>query len=374
MNCWIELNGEALLSNFRAFEDILGGKGLVPVLKSNAYGHGLREIYSLLSKANPSWIGVIYTDEAKVLRDLGFQKRILMLGPIFEKDLNTAQELDLDILIDGPSLFSSWKKLAKRPRAHLKVDTGLSRRGFDLQTFEASIGDFQKCKEDIVGIATHLANVEDTENLDYTDFQFQNFDSAIRILKNNGWDALLSHAASSAAGLLIQPPHFSLTRVGISLYGHWPSEIVQQSYLRSGFQETAKTLKPVLSWKTKIASTREIPAGTFVGYGCTFKAPQAMKIAVLPVGYYEGYSRICSDHGAYVLIGGKRCPIVGRICMNMLMVSLEACPGAEEGDLVTLIGSDGNETISAEHLAEWSQTIQYEFLSRLHPQIPKKVL
>jgi alanine racemase len=221
-----------------------------------------------------------------------------------------------------------------------------------------------------VGIATHLANVEDVTNTDFAHLQMNRLLQAIHYLKAEGFTSLLTHCASSASALLIKEPKFDLNRIGISLYGLWPSEKTRLSYFASPNQFDA-FLRPVLSWKTRISSIREIEEGDFVSYGCTFKALHKMKVGVIPVGYYEGYPRLAAGRGAYVIVRGRRCMIIGRICMNMAMIDLDNSPQANVGDVVTLIGRDASEEVSAEQLAQWAETIHYEVVARLNSEIPK---
>jgi alanine racemase len=183
----------------------------------------------------------------------------------------------------------------------------------------------------------------------------------------------LRHAASSASSLLMRDSHFDLVRLGISLYGVWPSPMTKVSYLQ--LNSKVADLKPVLSWKTEITTLKKVHAGQYIGYGCTYRANHEMDIAVLPVGYNEGYPRIAGESPAYVLIKGQRCPIVGRICMNMMMVDVtHVSKKLIIGDEVVLIGPSGDETVSAADIATWSKTIHYELFSKLHPAIPRHVV
>jgi alanine racemase len=184
---------------------------------------------------------------------------------------------------------------------------------------------------------------------------------------------VIRHAASSASSLLMKSSHFELVRLGISLYGVWPSQLTKVSYLQLNAKVAA--LKPVLSWKTEITTLKKVHAGQYIGYGCTFRANREMDIAVLPVGYNEGYPRLAGEGSAYVLIRGERCPIVGRICMNMMMVDVtHTSANLKLGDEVVLIGRCAEETISASDLGNWSKTIHYEIFTKLHPDIPRIVV
>lgn len=372
MHCWIEISRGALLHNYSVFVEILGENRVVPVLKSNAYGHGLEEVYEVLQETKPKYIGVTYTNEARVLRSRGFSGRILNVGPVVEEDIRESAILDVELILASEDMLDFWRKEAKRPKIHLKIDTGLSRRGLSLEEFTKQLSKLLVHKNEIVGIATHLANVEDVTNTDFARAQLDRFLQAIKLAKGAGFESLLRHSASSASALLIKEPKFDLNRIGISLYGLWPSEKTRLSYYATPHLFELH-LRPVLSWKTRISSVRYIKEGDFVGYGCTFKASHKMKIGVIPVGYYEGYPRLAASHGAYVLVKGRRCSILGRICMNMAMIDLDNSPSANVGDLVTLIGRDGNEELSADQLAHWADTINYELVTRLNSAIPRLI-
>ncbi len=371
MHCWIELSRGALLHNYDLFTRLLGQTHVIPILKSNAYGHGIEEVFQALQERDPPWLGVTYTSEARILRSLQYKGRILNVGPFNKDDLESSFELETELLMDTEDRIQAWIKLSHRPKIHFKIDTGLSRRGFSLEQLKALAPSLLPYKNEIVGIATHFANVEDVTNTNFAQHQIQKLTQAVTYVKEQGFSSLLTHCSSSAAALLIPAAKFDLSRIGISLYGLWPSEKTRLSFFASSKIPSDIYLKPALSWKTKIFSTREINEGDFVGYGCTFKALHKMRIAVVPVGYYEGYPRLSSGRGAYAIVRGRRCSIIGRICMNMMMIELENCPQAEIGDVVTLLGRDANEEVSAEKMGEWADTINYEIVTRLNPAIPK---
>jgi alanine racemase len=370
MHCWIELSREALLHNYQIFCKILGKEHVVPILKSNAYGHGLHEIYKTLQEAEPHWLGVTYTSEARLLREWGYSGRVLNVGSLLEEDLPASYDLKVEPLVGSADMLEVWLNLNKRPKIHIKIDTGLSRRGFSVRQFEAALLRLLPFKKDIVGIASHYANVEDVTNTDFARRQLNQLLQAIDLAKQAGLDTFLIHCSASASSLLIKEPKFDLNRIGISLYGLWASEKTRLSYFATPNQFEIY-LKPVLSWKTRISIIRDIQEGDFVGYGCAFKAVHKMRIAVIPIGYFEGYPRLAAGRGAYVLVHGRRCPIIGRICMNLTMIDLDNSPQTRLGDIVTLLGRDENEEVSAEQIAQWADTINYEIVTRLNPGIPR---
>lgn len=371
-HCWIELDKQALIRNFQFFVSRVGYERFAPVLKSNAYGHGLAQIYDMLKDQNPRWICVNYIFEGIKLRDLGFKGRVLVVGPLLAEELEQAAEADLDVTIGNEELLGSWLTMTCKPTAHIKFDSGMSRQGFNPEQGQALGNRLWQYRESIAGVSTHFANVEDVTDNEFAMKQLKRLNSVRSIWTALGYK-LLYHAASSASAMIIGESQLDLCRVGISLYGLWPSSSTRLSYAK--LYPQLAPLTPVLRWKTRVTTIRELKGGEYVGYGCTFKASRPMKIAVVSVGYYEGYPRIAgNDSRSFVLIRSKRCPSVGRICMNMMMVDVSSLELVEVGDEVTLLGVDGDEAIGADDLAAWSQTINYEVVTCLNGQIPRIIV
>jgi alanine racemase len=366
----LDISAEAVRNNYRQFCRVAGKHRVAPVLKANAYGHGLKQIYDALKGEGMPWLCVNYLTEAKALRDYGFTGRILIVGPPVERDLPFAAEIDAEMTLGNPQVVDAWIKAKKKCRIHVKVDTGLSRQGFLPSEIAPIAESLKPHKDKVVGIATHFANVEDVTEHAYADHQLAEFQKAKKVFEAAGF-SLLAHAAASAPALILAASRFDLVRVGISLYGVWPSSITRVSYLQ--LNDKVLDLKPVARWITEVTTVKAVKAGQYIGYGCTFRSIRDMRIAVLPVGYYEGYPRIAGENASYVLIRGKRCPLVGRICMNMMMVDVTHLDRVEVGDPVTLIGEDGGDQVSAGDVAGWSKTIHYELLSRIHPEIPRQL-
>lgn len=367
MRCSIQLDGEALRHNYLTFKNLSAPSVAIPIVKSNAYGHGLEQVYDALKPLSPPWFGVNYLTEAEQLRSFGYQGRILVVGPLSATQVERAGELDLDIFLVEPLMLEAWFTAKRRARAHLKIDTGMSRQGFLPEQISVLIPRFQNVKSDLVGLCSHFSNVEDVLAQSYALQQLKTFDGVAVQMKEAGFD-LMHHMAASSSTLIMPNSRFALTRIGISLYGLWPSRTNQLSFLQS--QSERIELKPVMQWMTEIAIVKKVNAGQYVGYGCTYKALRDMRIAVLPVGYYEGYPRLASNRG-HVLIHGEQCPIVGRVCMNMMMVDTTHLKDVTVGTPVTLIGKDGNETVEASMIGDWAETIHYEIVTQLNPAVPK---
>ena len=370
MYSWIEINKAHLAQNCAAFISLLGKERFAPVLKSNAYGHGLEPFYKLLSEYDPEWICVVYLQEAEILRNLGFQKNIFIVGPVPPKDYSWARKLDAQIPVYDLQSLASWSADKKRPLGHLKIDTGLTRLGLSLEELEQAMPQLLSCKESLRGVYSHFANVEDVSNLRFAHSQIDRLKKARQLLQDNGIN-LRSHISSSASSLIIPEARMDLCRIGISLYGFWPSELTKLSFHTLN-EMPAFHLKPVLTWKTKVVQVRDIPRGRYIGYGCTFQAPHAMKIAVLPVGYNEGFPRVSSNKNTSVWFCGERCPVIGRICMNLMMIDITHVDSVDEKDPVTLIGDFPD--VSATRLASICDTISYEIVTRLNPLIPRLLI
>ncbi|MEZ4743623.1 MAG: alanine racemase [Bdellovibrionota bacterium] len=371
MYTWIEIRKSALLNNYHIFCKMLGRKRVLPVLKSNAYGHGLREVAQLLTEDGCDQFGVNYLYEAEHLRSLGFSGRIIILGPIAQADLIATFKLKAEVFVGSESVLQAWKAMGSRPKAHIKFDTGMSRQGFLVSKAESLANDLLSYANDVVGLCTHLADVEDVLEHEYAYEQIANFKQVVHQFKKLNF-RLESHVASSASSLLIEESRFDLSRIGISMYGFWPSKATRLSYLKDHTQ--LANLQPVLNWRCSIANIKTVRSGQYIGYGCAFRAVKDMKIAVLPVGYFEGYSRIAGEHSSHVLVKGRRSPVVGRICMNMMMIDVSHIDDLTIDDSVTLIGMDGDECLRAEDLADWMQTIHYEVVTNLNSCIPRRVI
>ncbi len=221
------------------------------------------------------------------------------------------------------------------------------------------------------GASTHFANIEDTTEHAYAEQQISTFARVVERLRAAGHDVPIVHAACSAATLLFTRTHLDLARIGIALYGIWPSKETYVSCLERG--KPTLDLRPALTWKTRVAQVKAVPEGSYVGYGGTFRATRESRFAVLPVGYHEGYDRALSNV-AHVLVRGRRAPVRGRVCMNMMLVDVTDVPGVALEDEVVLLGAQGEERIRAEQVGVWCGTIPYEVVSRIHPALPRVVV
>ncbi|HEX4824598.1 MAG TPA: alanine racemase [Candidatus Polarisedimenticolaceae bacterium] len=371
---WVEVDAAALTNNVAEFRRRLGtGPKFGAVVKSNAYGHGMREVAGIVESAGADWLCVNNIDEGVALRATGTKLPILIMGYVELASLHAVVENQLDPIVYNDETLDKLEALAAAARkkigVHVKVETGTHRQGVLERDVPAFVKRIQKSNAlTLAGVSTHFANIEDTTDHGFAEQQIAAYTRILESISVIGAWPLLRHSACSAAVLLFNRTHLDLARVGISLYGLWPSKETYVSCLERG--KASLDLKPVLTWKTRIAQVKDVPEGGYVGYGLTWRATRPTRIAVLPVGYYEGFNRELSGL-AHVLVRGKRAPIRGRICMNMCMVDVTDIPSASLEDEVVLLGKQGDEKLTAEQLAAWCGTISYEIVSRIHPSLPR---
>lgn len=374
---WIELSEKALAKNVRGLSRLAGGSRLAVSVKSDAYGHGLEPIVGMLQKRpEVDYVTVHSLEEAQRCRAHGWDRRIMLLGPAPLDSLEAVFEHDLEPVVFTKEALRRLgvlsNKLNKKLRTHLKLETGTYRQGVPEKSLRAFAGIYKKYSllGKPYGAGMHFANIEDTTSHEYAQHQLDRFNHAVKQMASLGIKPAIRHTASSAALILFEKTRFELVRPGISLYGHWPSKETYLSYRLEGGRNNI--FEPVLSWKTRVTQIKDVPANSFVGYGCTYRTTSRSRLAILPVGYADGYDRGLSNL-AYVLIKGRRAPVRGRVCMNLMMVDITDIPGVKLEEPVTLIGSQGSERLSAEQLAAWAGTINYEILARLSGTLPRRV-
>lgn len=374
---WIELDRQAILKNLKSLQKLSGDKvKLYPALKANGYGHGLEPMVEILARSETPGITLHSTVEAEISRKAGWDKKILLVGPVAPDDIDSIVRLDLEPTIFELSFLEQLGKYSQKNnieiKLHLKLETGTHRQGLlssELNKAASTIKKYRFLK--VAGLSTHFANIEDTINHRYAKGQLAEFKKQSAALKKLGISYESRHTACSAALLLFKETYFDIARPGISLYGYWPSRETYLSYRLGGGENSI--LNPALSLYSRITQIKSVPADSFIGYGCTYRSSARLKIAVLPIGYSDGIDRGLSNLG-YVLIRGRRAPIRGRICMNLMMVDVTDIKGVKLWDQATIIGGDKKEHITADHIAGWCQTINYEILSRLSQNIPRLVV
>lgn len=372
---WIEIENSAPDWNLRQLKSCSANESILfcAVVKSNAYGHGVREIASLLPSAD--WFAVNSLDEGLELRRYGITRPILLLGHVLMERLSEAVDADLRLTVYNIETLEKLEEILQKDttcRIHVKIETGTGRQG----TLPENVPEFLRRAAgipgiEIEGLSTHFANIEDTLNHEFAEKQLDIFRKVVETVRKSGISPSVIHTACTAATILFPETHFNMLRTGIGLYGLWPSRETFLSAQANGI--LVPDLRPVLSWKTRIAQIKEFPAGSYIGYGCTYRTNRKTKLGVLPVGYADGYDRKCGN-SAHVLVRGKRAPILGRVCMNLVMVDLTDIPEASLEDTAVLLGKDGDESITAEMMAEWVGTINYEIVTRISPFMPRVIV
>lgn len=372
---WCEIERRALKSNVRQLRQIVDrGPVLAPVVKANAYGHGLELAADAFVEGGADWLCVNSLSEAERLRHAGISVPIYALGYVPTADMPAAIELECDLVVYDPDVAHAASLAAQAAgrgpaRLHLKLETGNNRQGLAeddaLQLARAIHADPHL---DLAGLSTHFADVEDTTDHTFADLQQTRFQHFVQRLAAEGIQARHLHMSNSAAAILWPAVHLDLVRAGIACYGMWPSTESYVSAVVAG--RAAVRLTPAMSWKTRVVQVKEVPAGDYVGYGRTYRATHTTHLAILPVGYYDGYDRSLSNL-AHVLVRGQRAPIRGRVCMNIVAVDTTHIPGVRPGDEVVLLGKQDAEVITAEQLAGWSGTINYEVTTRINERIPR---
>ena len=372
---WIELDPSALRQNLALFREVVPpSTRLMLVVKANAYGHGLEEITRLVPTLPVDVLGVHSLDEAIRVRDAGWTGPVYVLGYIASARLGEALDHDLDVTIVSPAMLeaaeAAGRSRGSRIRCHLKVETGTHRQGMNDDELHEALRTLRGSRGTVLaGLSTHFANIEDTTDPTFAKSQLEAFTRRTSEIAAE-FPGVVRHAACSAAALTLPETSFDLVRVGISAYGYWPSKETRVSFrTRAG----EGSLRPVLSWKTRIGQVRDIPSGAYVGYGCTERVARDTRMAVLPVGYSDGFDRGLSRIG-HVLVRGRRARVLGRVCMNIVMVDVTDIPDAAPEDEVVLLGRSDAETIDANDLAALLQTLSYEILARISPTLPRFVV
>jgi alanine racemase len=359
----VEVSLAALADNFRAIQAAVAPAAVMPIVKANAYGHGLVPVAQHLVSLGAVSLGVAFLEEAVALREAGITRPILVMGGIFGDQIPvflrhgltlTASSLDKLRQIDEAA-----GQMGVTARVHLKIDTGMERIGVHYYSARGLLERAADCRHLLVeGIYSHFANA-DAADLGSARLQLARFLDVLTWYDKQGVKPPLRHIANSGAVLQLRESHLDLVRPGILLYGVYPSAEVRRTI----------AVRPALAWRSRVVYFKVVTPGHPVSYGSTWQSDHPVRVVTVPVGYGDGYFRALSNV-ASVLIRGRKYPVVGRVCMDQIMVNIE-WDTAYNGDVVTLLGPDGDEAITCEDVAEWAGTIPYEVLTNINTRVPR---
>jgi alanine racemase len=371
---YIELSKKNLIYNIKQFKNLAKkGTRFSVAIKGNAYGHG-QNIVAKILEPYVDYFQVDSIEELELLRKVN-KKETLVLGYVQKNDLEKAMRLDCILSVFSLEQIKHISAIAdmckKVQEIHLPIDAYLGREGFLLKDLPKVLTEIKKYKfVKLTGIYAHFANIEDTTDFSHARKQIREYQKALKLAEKFGFKNLQTHI-SATSGLLVyekQKGIHPLIRLGIGVYGMWPSE-----HLKSLYKNINLNLKSVLSWKTKIAQIKTMPLGSTIGYGLTYKTKKKTKIAIIPQGYADGVDRGFSNNG-FVLVGGTRCKILGRVMMNMCVADVSHLNKVKFEDEVVILGCQNKEEITAEEMAKRIDTINYEITTRISSLLPRIVI
>ncbi|MBQ7502660.1 alanine racemase [bacterium] len=389
---WVEVDLDVIRSNFRSLKKFSAPAKILAVVKSEAYGHGLEAVALTLDEEEAWGFAVVNVQEAQRLRKVGITKPIVIIAPILPCQIEKAVELDLRPPVSdlqfAELVSETAVKMNKTAKVHLKVDTGMGRMSVspeEILEFADKLRELPNLE--IEGLYSHFSSADQLDQ-SYTRRQLEGFKYLIEGLEQKGIIIPYKHIAASAGTLLLENAKYDLTRGGIAIYGYWPSEQTRlimkgknadlyrlaNLQLEENFNiskiDTSQYINPALSFKAVVLQTKTVPAGSAIGYGGTYICRRTTDIALIPVGYADGFSRSLSGCGE-ILIMGCRAPILGRVCMNLCMADITDIPGVKPGEEAVIIGRQGREYISADEVAKKIGTISYEVLTNIPMHIPR---
>jgi len=363
----VEVNLDTLAQNFKTIQAKTAPAKIMPVLKANAYGHGLIEVARLMQALNADYLGVAVLEEGILLREAGIQIPILVLGGILGNQL--PYFIEHELTITASSIEKIWQideiaeQLGVTAKVHLKIDTGMERIGIHYYSAEGLLEAAVQCKHtDVEGIFSHFANSE-AADLSYSKLQLERFHEVLHFYgKRDLPPPRIRHMANSGAILQLPESYLDMVRPGLTLYGVYPDPATYRSM----------RVHPSLSWKSRVVYFKVIKPGHPVGYGSTWQTDHQVRAVTVPVGYGDGYFRSMSDK-AVVLIRGEKFPVVGQISMDQIVINIER-GSAYNDDEVVLVGEMSGENITVEDLAQWAGTIPYEILTNINTRVPRVYL
>ncbi len=367
---WAEIDLDALAANFQAVRRRVGDDvGVMAVVKADAYGHGAAACARRLAAEGAEWFGVALPEEGIELREAGIAQPILCLEGFWEGQERALVEHRLTPVVYRLDMAEAFDRAARAARivadVHVKIDTGMGRLGVRHEAaagFARSLKAFANLRVD--GLMTHFASADEAARDHFTEAQSARFGAAREAFRRAGHAPTFIDMANSAATFAHPSTRGNMVRPGGVLYGLWRDVLRRE-------QEGLPEFRPVMNVRSRIVLLKWIEAGETLGYGCTFEAKRPTLVATVPVGYHDGYARGLSNAGR-AIVRGCFAPVAGRISMDMTLLDVTDVPGIERGDLVTLIGADGNLSIPAEEIAEIAGTISYEITCGISARVPRK--
>jgi len=373
---YIEISESAIVKNLAFIRNMLGDVPFSAVVKGNAYGHGIEHYVPLLYKHGVRHYSVFNAFEAlEVFNHLPEDCTIMNMGMISADETEWAVENGIELFVFDlnrlQNMLTAAKKTGKKARVHLELETGMNRTGLTQKEMTRALALIEDNKNhfDVKGVCTHLAGAESIANYKRIKDQYRRFKQYLKKIEAVDWLSPKIHMASSAASIRYPSTRFDMVRIGILQFGFFPTQEILVHYLSSK-KNIEDPLKRVISWKTTVMDIKDVGAGKFIGYGTSFFTNVPTKIALIPVGYANGYSGDLSNQGK-VLIQGKRFDVIGTVNMSMLAVDITECPEITRGDEVVLIGNQGDLEISVSSFSNYSNLVNYELLTRLPNDIPR---
>lgn len=377
----IELSQSSLTNNINFIRKKVGdGIRISSVVKANAYGHGIRSFVKMAEKAGVGHFATASAFEAEeVLEAKSKVSDVMIMGILYDEDIEWAIRNEIEFYVFNyerlPLVLELAKKVGKQAKVHIEVETGANRTGMTKKEFAPTLSFLKKHPEEIAfkGLCTHFGGAENFSNLFKINAQHERFKGFLKQCQQKKIIPEIRHIACSAAALAYKDTVYDMVRIGVAQYGFWPSPDIYYSHLQEIGKQSDGALKRIFTWKTDVMDVRDVEAGEFIGYGTSYQASQNMKVAVMPLGYSNGYPRAQSNRG-HVLIKGKKAQIVGLINMNLFMVDVSHIPDVQVGDEVVLVGRQNNNTINISSFTQVTQLLNNEMLSRLPSAIPRKIV
>ncbi len=398
LRTWIEIDKKAIKHNFSVFKkNIPKSCKFLAVVKSNAYGHNLMEFSKEMEKLGADFLGVDSIVEAITLRREGIKIPILVLGYTLPEMLPEAVEKDISVAVSSFEMLEEIRKMdsrfhgndkkrgndmemdcfaslapsaqagkteGRKLRIHIKVDTGMGRHGFLVKEIDDVVKILKSLKNvNIEGLFTHFSSAKDPKDLDYTKGQIENFNKWSEAFRNVGFN-VIRHACATSGTILFPESHFDMVRIGIGLYGIYPSEEIEKTLAKK------LGLIPVMTWKTIIAEIKKLPKGSRIGYDGTEILKRDSVVAICPIGYWHGFVRALSGIGK-VLVNGQSAKVLGRVCMDIIMIDVTSIKGVKVGNEVVILGSSGKKDIGINDIIGKIGASGYEFITRINPLIKR---